>query len=899
MDPYAPEGILPNLLRFVDRPGQVVRNVLRGNPGAALRQGADILGELIDAPLPGDWIPSATSRDDYVSGSELVGMDQKPGFARTAVDIGVGLATDPLTYMSFGAVPLAKQVAGAGKYTMEAGIPFLGSKARTTLATFDQPMDPLSLAMRGADTGIKKATGAIDRMTGSTSTAGKQSAPLTDGYEASKTWVRRAAGAEDLTLDTKKSLQKGSAQAAAASKFWTGQGEVALKGLTPDERIMLGKAFYGVDAGTLNPKQVTQFVAMSDDPLRNVAALATKYGKDPLKMQQAAQRLLDISKRQWDEGVANGLFDAGSGREGYLQRQWYMNPDTVDNFQAKGSQASATKQAKLETPQDVADFFNANKATVGAELDAGRLLLNRASQQGKMMGQASVAKSMGGTGTLAGQDLKSSAKEQIAQMAAAGGFKGKDDVTAITRAIDGMGPRDGMLKALAGWNRMVKGPMVYGIVLPKFGSMVRNKLGMAFQALATPGAREQAIPQLKSLFNDIGRSWDEAYGEVVFGTGKSFARGDDIGKAMTALDDAFLTAKNTADVSQVLRSKGAGELANAVDTGVLDGFVSTEELLTKLSASPGKQKWRDIRDAPGVMFQTLEQRGRLQMFLNLRKAGKSPEEAAMLTKDALYDYGLSSPENRALRDVLPFGQFMAKAIPQQAEMLSQQPASAAALAPLFYDPSGEEGPIYPYMQGKSRVGMGEDSAGNPLYLSGFGLPVESLDMLPNFSADMRVAGRDVQSGLLSSTQPLLKTAAAFATGEDPYFGTAFGSYSKLPVIGEAGDIGRYGNMILGAGIGEPFGAGIVRQIGQATDDRKPIAARGLDLITGAKLTAVDPDIAQQRVISDYLETRPDVAQLRTFYKGEDDPEFSSLMSELRAAKKRAKANKEAAALAAP
>jgi hypothetical protein len=118
-------------------------------------------------------------------------------------------------------------------------------------------------------------------------------------------------------------------------------------------------------------------------------------------------------------------------------------------------------------------------------------------------------------------------------------------------------------------------------------------------------------------------------------------------------------------------------------------------------------------------------------------------------------------------------------------------------------------------------------------------------------------------------------------------------------VGEAGDIGRYGNMILGTGIGEPFGAGILRQIGQATDERKPIAARGLDLITGAKLTAVDPDQAQARVISDYLEARPDVAQYRTFYKSEDDPEFSSLMSELAAAKKRAKANKEAAALAAP
>lgn len=901
MDPYAPEGILPNLLRFVDRPGQVVRNVLRGNVGAAGRQAADIVGELIDAPLPGDWIPSASRREDYVSGSELVGMDQTPGFARTATDIGVGLLTDPLTYLSFGVLPAAKGAATATKHTIEAGLPFLGKNYRATLGTFDQAVDPLSLAMRGADTGVKAATGAIDKALSTGSVAGKQQAPLTEGYEAAKTWVRRAAGAEDLTKDVKRNLQKSSGAAAATTKYWTGQVEAAMKGLAPEERTLLGQAFYGIDAGTLNASQAKQFMAMSDDRLRDVTALAMKHGKDPLKMQQAAERVLDISKRMWDEGVSNNLFEPGAGRAGYLQRQWYLDPDLYaeTNPRLAANLASAAKEAKLQTPEQVADFFNKHKDSVGAELDAGRLLLNRASQQGRLMGQATAAKSMGGAGTLAGQDLKSSAMEQINQMAAAGALK-PDDVAALSNAIKGMAPREGILKSLAGVNRFVKGPMVYGIILPKFGSMVRNKLGMAFQALATPGAREQAIPQLRSLIGDIGRSWDEAYGEVVFGTGKSFARGDEIGKAMTALDDAFLSAKNTADVSAILRGKGRADLAEAVENGVLDGFVSTEELLTKLSVSPGKQKWRDIRDAPAVMFQNLEQRGRLQMYANLRKAGKSPEDAAMLTKDALYDYGISSPENRALRDVLPFGQFMAKAIPQQGKLLSQQPAAAVALAPLFYDPSGEEPPVYPYMQGKSRLGVGEDAAGNALYLSGFGLPVEAIDMLPNLSANMREAGRDVQSGLLSSTQPLLKTAAAFATGEDPYFGTAFGSYSKLPLVGEAGDVGRYVNMALGTGALEPFGAGIVRQIGQATDEKKPIGARALDLVTGAKLTAVDPDIAQARVISDYLEARPDVQQFRTYFKGgEEDPEFAALMSELRAAKQRAKEKKEAAALAAP
>ena len=898
MDPYAPEGILPNLLRFVDRPGQVVRNVLRGNPGAALRQGADILGELIDAPLPGDWIPSATSRDDYVSGSELVGMDQTPGLGMTAVDIGVGIATDPLSYLSFGAIPLAKQAAMGGKYAMEFGLPFTGGAMRTPIAIADQAMDPLSLAMRGGDWAAKQVTGALDPLAASSKTiAGAQSTPITAGYEGAKAWVRRAAGADDIRNPVQKRLTASGSLGSASAKVWEKKVSEVFKGMPEDERTLLGQAFFGVDGGSLKASDIQMLTPMGDDMLANVAALARAHKKDPVRLQSAAQKMLDISKGEFDEGLAGGAFSIGStGRPDYLQRKWTLSDKSRTALEGKPGSPSATTGRSLETSTDVADFFNANKDKAGLELDAAKLMMNRAQQQGTLMSRAKAAIDVGGKGTLATKDLQISALERVEKLAKRGAINA-DEAYRLKTAIEGLPPRTGILGALAGANRFVKGAMVYGVALPKVGSMVRNKLGMAFQAAATPGAREESMKQLASLPNDLFRAWDEAYGQVMFG--KSLVAPDKVGQALKDIDAAFTVAKDGNDVANVLTKAGKKELAEMVEYGVLDGYVSTEELINKLARSPSKQKWKDIYDAPGVMFGALEQRGRAQLFLNLRAKRVPADKAAQMTKDALYDYGISSAENRAFRDIIPFGQFMAKAIPQQAKMLSQQPASAAALAPLFYDPSGEEGPIYPYMQGKSRVGMGEDSAGNPLYLSGFGLPVESLDMLPNFSADMRVAGRDVQSGLLSSTQPLLKTAAAFATGEDPYFGTAFGSYSKLPIVGEAGDAGRYINMALGTGIGEPFGAGIVRQIGQATDERKPIGARALDLVTGAKLTAVDPDIAQQRVISDYLETRPDVSQYRTFYKSEDDPEFSSLMSELRAAKQRAKANKEKAALAAP
>jgi len=197
-DPFAPEGILPNVLRWIDRPGQAVRNVLRGNPAAAGRQVLDFLTEPVDAAIPfWDAIPEATTRPDYVSGSELVGIDQNNAIGRTAADIGVGIATDPLTYLSFGMVPVAKGLANAGKYTIEAGIPFTSGAGRKALGYFDQAVDPLSLITRGADTGIKKGIGAVDKLTNTGTVAGKQSSNL-QAYEGLKAGMRRAVGAEDV-----------------------------------------------------------------------------------------------------------------------------------------------------------------------------------------------------------------------------------------------------------------------------------------------------------------------------------------------------------------------------------------------------------------------------------------------------------------------------------------------------------------------------------------------------------------------------------------------------------------------------------------------------------------------------------------------------------------------------
>ena len=68
-------GAFGSVLRWLDRPGQVVRNVLGGEFESAGRQALDFLGEAVDAPLPGDWIPAATDADDFMEFSDLIGAE--------------------------------------------------------------------------------------------------------------------------------------------------------------------------------------------------------------------------------------------------------------------------------------------------------------------------------------------------------------------------------------------------------------------------------------------------------------------------------------------------------------------------------------------------------------------------------------------------------------------------------------------------------------------------------------------------------------------------------------------------------------------------------------------------------------------------------------------------------
>jgi hypothetical protein len=73
----ADRGLFLSGLDWLNRLSGPVKNTLRGNLGGAGRQLVDLLGDIVDAPLPGDWIPHIAKPEDDVEVSDMLGIDRK------------------------------------------------------------------------------------------------------------------------------------------------------------------------------------------------------------------------------------------------------------------------------------------------------------------------------------------------------------------------------------------------------------------------------------------------------------------------------------------------------------------------------------------------------------------------------------------------------------------------------------------------------------------------------------------------------------------------------------------------------------------------------------------------------------------------------------------------------
>ncbi len=285
---------------------------------------------------------------------------------------------------------------------------------------------------------------------------------------------------------------------------------------------------------------------------------------------------------------------------------------------------------------------------------------------------------------------------------------------------------------------------------------------------------------------------------------------------------------------------------------------------------------KNILDWTSTITQSAEQQMRYGLFDDLLKAKPhlSPAQAAKEVSDTLFNYKYASEANRTFRDIVPFGQFTAKAVPQTLKLLKEQPAVASAIRPLYQQDSPEN-PIYPYLSDQPVVPLGDSN-----YLTSFGLPFEVLGNIPNLSDDLRISGEQARRGIIGQMSPMLKTGYSWWSGKDPAFDSPWLGYDKNPALaralgaGENSEAARYYNALAGTGLIQPI-ASTVGALGQVTNPDITPGARALSGLTGARVEHVDEDRATQQLLEQFARHDPSVRQRVSYYK-KDDPKIQAL-----------------------
>lgn len=854
VDP-APEGMFTSFLDSVGKPGHAVNDALMGNFAGAGRQVVDLLGDVIDAPLPGDWIPHISKRKDKADFSDVVG-GMEPGFGKFAVDLVGGALTDPTTYIP-GAV-VGKGLGAIGKVAGKVG----------------------GLAERAVSK-LPKGAALVDAVKDTAAETGRN--------------VRSVFGAQRISPETRAILDNASAAKNAESQAGIGAIKGSVLGtLSEPEAGVVSDVLDNLNwkdgkvVGRLGPESEDPMMLLARHPevtpenlprMRDAVAEAMHIG------QQQAKRSNIFSKRSAPDPLLFGASEAPQTafKGDYLPRTYTGQTEEQAIDQLLGQEGgrlgtpNPIKELKLDTPEAIAEHLQENPK-VAFDHNAVSRLGKRAEAQGTLAQRAEIGKSiLGDSFSYADPEMRAGVEEHIRGMAAAA----PEDAKMLLDAFKGHAPRGKVMNFLAKTNRVFKPAAVYGFAVPKFGSIVRNAVSGVWQAASNPESRGVAMQQLGKLDQTLA-------GAVADSLGLTYPR-DRLAKTLRAVDQAFSQGGGLADnalgILERAGTKEAEQAAGMIRSGVLDGFVTSEGMVKEMARSPLKKKLASIADWPARMFRGVEDRMRAGMYLDLVKRGKPPAAAAKIVRDSLYDYSVASVGNRRARDIIPFFQFGAKAIPQQAKFLAEQPKVAGALSRAFErDP---DQPVYPYMEGKLNVPLGKDEAGDEQVASGFGLPFEALNQIPN-------SWRDFKRNVIGSSQPLLKTAFARASGEDPYFETPVDSYTKVPIAGDLGSAGSAYNAVAGTGLIQPLDSPL-RFIDQLIDGRRGAGVKALDMLTGAKVTSVNKDLALQQQLQQLLKSNPDVRQYRGYYSDQGDDSTDALIKAFQEAKARVKKKRKSAA----
>lgn len=913
--PLIPEspGFFSSILDSAALPGYAIRNILKGNLVGAGKNLLDFGGDILDAPLPGDWIGHLSEQEDKPEFSDVIG-GMEDGFAKTATDFVGGVLTDPLTYVPGALVAkgLGKGTAavGAGVRAVDKVIPGAEKalkhaklKTKSTFGYLEPSSEDAKRALRsGSDAasmyGKSSLAGMKEALTGLDEESAKQLSQVIGNYTKEIPQGPAVASGIDNTMDPiYRELLPGS----------------ETPNVLPFEDPLGAGKVAGVAA-----ERTTKPMIKLEDQLAQWNSRIDSLGVAPeqaAKLKEYAGRYLKYSHNNFMEKTKDlGALKIGIGDDvttmipqDYAHRM-FSGPEDAESIALKGGNPNSLKGRTLKENENFRDFMNENRGKgIEVEEDLLKSTAHLAGQEGRIAQRTHIAKS------LLGDEFKSLTDEttgpavtaRINALDAAGDPEG---AYLLKSAWEGLPERGNLTKVLHKANTLFKPAAVFGLGVPRVGGIAKNIASFPFQ-LGMGGDLKQAGRQLARTPATAA----EAARKLVQGYGGDFVPATAGGKNADVAEAALAAGGGRAkNVIEALEASGREDLADALRYGVDDGFVSAEAAENSIRNSSmaqramgklgmgekGKERVGNFLDAPGNAFRGAEGHARRENFLEIRqdlmKQGLSREEASMQAAErvnkGLYDYSVQTAENRALRDAIPFAAYQTNAIRQSAQFAAKNPW-AVAVGSQAIRGDGQD-PTYPYMDGQTTIPIGESETGDAQYLTGLGLPFEALNSIPNLSGNTQDIGSEFRDNIVGSSQPLIKTAYSLLTGEDPKFDTQYGSYTKLPGNIEGGDFGSAYNKLAGTGLIQPLTTPL-GQLGQMIDDRTSIGDKALSLLTGTRVVNVDEDRAIQQRLQQALKSNPDIQQALMFYQNGDDPESTALLKAQREAKERLKKKREA------
>ena len=291
---------------------------------------------------------------------------------------------------------------------------------------------------------------------------------------------------------------------------------------------------------------------------------------------------------------------------------------------------------------------------------------------------------------------------------------------------------------------------------------------------------------------------------------------------------------------------------------------------------------------------------RLGQYMDLRRGGVSADSAARAVSDMYLDYSVAGVADRTVRDIIPFAAFLTRTIPQQFGALSRYGAYRSGVASVY---GGERNDVTlpPWINEQANVPLGvNDADGNPIVAAGFGLPFESLNLIPS-SATIPELARAVRRSVVAQSSPVFKEAYAQISGRDPFFGSKTGSYDRTPQFlqwfgaEERSETGRTIQNLRRVGLTaplEPF-IGQTDIIGRGArsakeGDLKGVSNEVIRFFTGARLQSVNEKQAVVQQLRERIETDPRVEAGEFLYTRSADPATKALLDAFKRAQKEAR-----------